>query len=60
MITQLIGILLIGACACISLVEGFYCAHKAMKQNDTVLAVFAFVFHFCGVILLLCLSNAAA
>lgn len=60
MSTQLIGVLFIGFCALISLLEGFYCARKAMKQDDKVLAAFAIVFLVCGAVLMLCLNNIKA
>ena len=55
--TQLIGVLFIGFCALISLLEGFLCARKALKQNDKVLTAFAVVYFVCGMVLLLCLNN---
>lgn len=60
MSTQLFGILLIGLCASISLLQGFVCARKAMKQNDKTLTAFAVVFLVCGVALLLCLNSITA
>lgn len=57
MSTQLIGVLFIGFCAFISLLEGFISARKALKQNDKVLAAFAVVFLVCGTVLLLCLNS---
>ena len=57
MSTQIIGILFIGFCAFISLLEGFICARKALKQNDKIMAAFAIVYNICGVGLLLCLNS---
>ena len=57
MSTQTIGIICIGLCAAISLLQGFISAHKAMKQNDKVLAAFAVVFIVCGIAILLCLNG---
>ena len=60
MSTQLIGILFIGLCSLVSLIQGFNCASRALKQNDKTLTVFAVVFLVCGVALLICLNNITA
>ena len=57
MSTKTIIILLIGLCALVSLLEGFACARKALKQDDKTLSVFAGVFIISGMVLTLCLSN---
>ena len=57
MSTQLIGVILIGFCAFLSLLQGFICARKAMKQRSNALTAFAVVFLGCGVILMLCLCS---
>lgn len=57
MSTELVGILLIGLCALVSLIQGFNCARRALKQNDNALTVFAVVFLVCGTVLLMCLNN---
>lgn len=57
MSTQLIGVLVIGFCAFISLLEGFITARKSLKQNDKVLAAFAVVYLVCGMVILLCLNS---
>ena len=54
------GILLIGFCACSSLLQGFNCAHKAIKEEDKVLAGFAVVYIICGATLMLCLNSITA
>lgn len=60
MSTQLIGFIFIAFCTFISLLEGFVCAHKALKYDDRVLAAFAVVYNLCGIILLLCLNSIRA
>ena len=60
MSTELIGFIFIAICACISLLQGMHCARLAMKEGDKVMAVGAFVFHTCGLILLLCLNSMTA
>lgn len=55
--TQLIGVIFIGLCAFISLLQGFNCARKALKEDDKVLTFFAVVFNLCGIVLLLCLNS---
>ena len=57
MSTQLIGVILIGFCAFLSLLQGFICARKAMKQRSNALTAFAVVFLGCGVTLMLCLCS---
>ena len=57
MSTQLIGVILIGFCAFLSLLQGFICARKAMKQRSNAMTAFAVVFLGCGMILVLCLSS---
>ena len=57
MSTQLVGVLFIAFCALISLLQGLNCAHKALKERDTVMSVFAVVFNLCGIVLLLCLNS---
>ena len=57
MSTQLIGVILIGFCAFLSLLQGFICARKAMKQRSNAMTAFAVVFLGCGMILMLCLSG---
>lgn len=59
MSTQTIIILLIGLCALASLLEGFACARKAVKQNDKTLSVFAVVIIISGIVLMLCLNSIA-
>ena len=60
MSSQTMGILLIGFCACSSLLQGFNCAHKAIKEEDKVLAGFAVVYIICGATLMLCLNSITA
>ena len=55
--TQLIGVIFIGFCAFVSLLEGYLCAHKALKHDDKILATFAIVYNICGIVLLLCLNS---
>lgn len=57
MSTQLIGVILIGFCAFLSLLQGFICARKAMKQRSNAMTAFAAIFLGCGMILVLCLSS---
>lgn len=57
MSTQIIGMLFIAFCACISLIEGSMCARKAIKEHDTVLTIFGCVFYICGIVLVLCLNS---
>lgn len=57
MSTQIIIILIIGLCALVSILNGFVCAYKAVKQNDKIMSVFAAVFIISGMVLTLCLSN---
>lgn len=57
MSTQLIGVIFIAFCAFISLLEGFICAHKALKHGDKILTAFAVVYNICGIVLLLCLNS---
>ena len=57
MSTKTIIILLIGLCAIVSLLEGFACARKALKQDDKTMSIFAAVFIISGMVLTLCLSN---
>lgn len=57
MSTQLIGVLFIAFCAFICLLEGYICAHKALKQGDKVMAAFAVVYNVFGMVLLLCLNS---